>query len=61
MFTPHPFGIAADINSFGYTYVYWDLRNNYNQSRIGALWLLWVAHQYNRHIHNRSILTDIVD
>jgi hypothetical protein len=57
----HPFGVSADLNTCGYTYVYWALRNEYGMSRLGALWMIWVARQYNRHIHNRSILTDIVD
>lgn len=56
----HPFGVAADIKTFGYTYVYWALRNEYGMKRRAALWMLWVARQYNRHVDDRSILTDLV-
>jgi hypothetical protein len=57
----HPFEVARHIESYGYTYTYWTLRNVNRHGRISALWMLWVGRQYNRHMAGKNILTDIVD
>ena len=57
----HPFEVAQYIGDYGYTYTYWYLRNFWAMSRLKALWLIWVARQYSRHINDRSILTDLID
>lgn len=57
----HPFEVAQSINDYGYTYTYWYLRSFWSKRRISALWLLWVARQYNRHMDGKSILTDLID
>lgn len=60
MYIPHPFRVASDIAQHGYTFVFWDLTANYDMPRRSALWLMWVARQYNRHVLNRNLLDDLL-
>jgi len=57
----HPFEVAQSITDHGYTYTYWYLRNFWNKRRWSALWLLWVARQYLRHMDGKTILSDLID
>ena len=49
----HPMNIAGDLQSYGFWYTYWDLRNNWGCKRGQALWLIWVSHNYLVHRSNR--------
>ena len=56
----HPFTVAQSISDYGYTYTYFTLRDTWQMSRPAALWRLWVARQYLRHMGGKTLLDDVL-
>ena len=58
----HPFKISAELQSHGFWFTYWLLRNEYLYDRYSALWLIWIGWNVNRHIdklHDGLVLDDV--
>lgn len=45
----HPFKVSGDLDSYGFWYTYWSLREH-GMSRLSALWLVWVAWNAGNHM-----------
>ena len=46
----HPFNVSDSLQSYGFWYTYWRIRNTYSISRFEVLWLIWIARNYSKHV-----------
>ncbi len=57
----HPFEVSNSLQSYGFWFTYWHLRNPYACTRLQALWLIWVGHNYLKHrdeMLDNSVVTE---
>jgi hypothetical protein len=56
MDTLDPIRASNKLYAYGYWCTYWMMRNDYKMSRLGSLWLIWVARCYWRHTNGLTLL-----